>query len=314
MLKREDILKELTYWIAHLTVVARLRGKLHFFDLNVVSEDFFLEVMNLAYGLKLVNLNHNDLNSAAVDLGDARGGIAVQVTSERTKTKIQNSIDTFVKYGLHRKYSELRILIIGPRTGNYPTLNVPSSLSFDPKRDVIDDEQLLKHFGTLKTPHLESILQLMRSEITPLPSVLNVQQLNDLDTLEILRNHLDRPALKDSWDGEGSMENFKIALDDMISLINTGIVDEKLLSQPRFECSGPERDAMDNVFEQLRGLRVLFTSEVRRGNINITQNTCNFFGTPKAKAFDNYRYSMLEEFNQRVTSLGIKAIPVRYPS
>jgi hypothetical protein len=64
------------------------------------AEDFFADFLNLVYGYELKNLSHDSLNNVASDLGDSTRRIAVQVTSERTKAKIQTTLDKFDEQGL----------------------------------------------------------------------------------------------------------------------------------------------------------------------------------------------------------------------
>src|SRR5580658_2389401 len=87
-------------------------------------------VSRAVYGLSLVNLNHQNLNAAAIDLGDIKNRVAVQVTSERTKAKIQKTLDSFSQHGLAVDYDTLKVLIIGDRTGDYPTLTLPEGVTF----------------------------------------------------------------------------------------------------------------------------------------------------------------------------------------
>ena len=130
MLKKKELLELIAMRLATLKAYVSTVNSIHLFDVNVVAEDFFAALLNEIYGYSLVNLNHTDLNKAAIDLGDVGKRVAVQVTSERTKTKIQKTVNKFVDHGLEDEYDTLKIVIIGDRTGAYATLDVPSGIPF----------------------------------------------------------------------------------------------------------------------------------------------------------------------------------------
>ena len=165
MLAKKQLLEFIGTKLAHLQACVATLNEIRFFDLNVASEDFFASLLNAAYGYSLVNLNHDNLNKAAVDLGDKAKRLAVQVTSERTKTKIQTTVDKFAEQGLAAEYDSLKVLIIGERTGDYPTLAVPSGVTFSGTDDVIDIPHLIKGIGRLGVDELERIVELIRKEI-----------------------------------------------------------------------------------------------------------------------------------------------------
>ena len=166
MLKKKELIEFIAGTLARLKATVATLNAAHFFDLNVVAEDFFADLLNTVYGYSLVNLNHDDLNKAAIDLGDTSGRIAVQVTSQRNKAKIQNTLDKFAKHGLADDYDTLKVIIIGDRTGDYPTLQVPSGISFSGSSDVIDIDGLMRDISKLDTDELTQIAGLIRREVS----------------------------------------------------------------------------------------------------------------------------------------------------
>lgn len=166
MLKKKELLDFIGFTLAHLKATVATLNAVHFFDLNIVAEDFFAELLNAVYGYSLVNLNHQDLNRAAIDLGDPVRRIAVQVTSQRTKTKIQKTVDTFASHRLADDYDTLKVVIIGDRTGDYPTLTVPAGVTFSGAEDVIDIEWLMKDISRLDVETLTAVADLLRREVS----------------------------------------------------------------------------------------------------------------------------------------------------
>lgn len=171
MLLKKQLLDYIGLKLAHLKACVATLNEIRFFDLNVASEDFFASLLNAVYGYSLANLNHDTLNEAAVDLGDKAQRLAVQITSERTKGKIQNTVDKFAERGLGTDYDTLKVLIIGDRTGDYPTLTVPSGVTFSGKTDVIDIPQLMKDISLLGVDDLQRVADLIRNEIRDVSTV-----------------------------------------------------------------------------------------------------------------------------------------------
>ena len=84
------------------------RGKLNILDLNIHSETFFADFLNLLLGLQLVNLNVIKHNVEGIDLIDLKGQVIAQVSSTCTKQKIEKSLesDILLKYhGFSFKFS-----------------------------------------------------------------------------------------------------------------------------------------------------------------------------------------------------------------
>jgi hypothetical protein len=96
ILNQEDLIKKIEKSLTILEVSTRNRTRLNLNDQNVMAEPVIAKLLNLIYGYNLVNLNIGKKNSAAIDLGDKRNKIAVQVTSTNTRRKIQDTINKLV--------------------------------------------------------------------------------------------------------------------------------------------------------------------------------------------------------------------------
>jgi len=169
VLRKKQLLETIGIKLAHLKACVATLNEVRFFDLNVAAEDFFASLLNAVYGYSLVNLNHTTLNAVAVDLGDSGRRLAFQVTSERTKSKIQKTLNQFAANGLTDDYDKLKVLIIGDRTGDYPTLAVPHGVNFSGKDDVLDIDGLMKAISQLDVPTLEGIAELVLREVSEYP-------------------------------------------------------------------------------------------------------------------------------------------------
>lgn len=82
-------------------------------DIATDAEDFFAGFLNRLWNSELVNLNVlEQKNHPAIDLGDRKRRLAIQVTAENTIDKIRDTVESFYENDLRKKYDELIILIL----------------------------------------------------------------------------------------------------------------------------------------------------------------------------------------------------------
>ena len=93
MITRGTIVGKIIDDLARLLSQIELRNKVGLLDLTKVSEDFFKELLNVVYDLKLTNLNGDRINEPGIDLGDLNKGTAYQITSTKTSGKITNTLE-----------------------------------------------------------------------------------------------------------------------------------------------------------------------------------------------------------------------------
>src|SRR4051812_16857791 len=110
--KGRDDLQTVISLLGYLKALVDLSNSVHFFDLNTSSENFFKELLNLIWGFKFENINTSEFNAAAIDLGDKDAKSSVQVTSDNSSKKIEETIIGFNGKGYEKVYSELVILLI----------------------------------------------------------------------------------------------------------------------------------------------------------------------------------------------------------
>ncbi len=83
------------YIESHLTTLAvriENRGKINLLDLNIYSETFFADILNMLFNLELKNLNTINQNVEGIDLVDTTNKVIAQVSSTCTKQKIESSL------------------------------------------------------------------------------------------------------------------------------------------------------------------------------------------------------------------------------
>ena len=100
--------------IQNLLYIGGLEGKQ---DLNSKVERIFCSFLNTLFGWKLENLNvtaeGKSANYPAIDLGDRANRIAVQISTDRSKRKLQNTLNTFIRHEQYKDYDYLYFLDLG---------------------------------------------------------------------------------------------------------------------------------------------------------------------------------------------------------
>jgi SpoVK/Ycf46/Vps4 family AAA+-type ATPase len=111
-MRREDDLKRVIELISWWVTQVKLNNCIDFFDINRVSEDLALKLLNEIYGYHLENLNYTKANYPGIDLGDKTNKIGFQITSRRDTRKFKESLERFSK-GPHEIYSNgIRFFIL----------------------------------------------------------------------------------------------------------------------------------------------------------------------------------------------------------
>jgi len=122
-----------------------MRTALGLTDLNRYMEDFFKEILNKALCFKLVNLNDDHVNAPGLDLIDTAAGVGFQITSEKTSSKVNQTLERILE--LDDPPQIVYVLIIGKKQNTY-TLNeelcTEANFSEDNIWDITDvAEQLI---------------------------------------------------------------------------------------------------------------------------------------------------------------------------
>lgn len=93
--------------------------------------------------------------------------------------------------------------------------------------------------------------------------------LTDVDALKEYSAQFDRPALQDALRGCWSYPRFAEALAELIELLNTGKVRGQFVTKRRADFGSDKwREELGTVYHEVRGLRELYSSSVKAGDID----------------------------------------------
>ncbi|MGG3889486.1 ABC-three component system protein [Metabacillus fastidiosus] len=166
------------------------RGKLNLLELNIHSETFFADLLNILFSYELVNLNVYKQNVEGIDLVDANNKVIAQVSSTCTKQKIESSLKKkiFLKYTNHR----FKFISIAKDADNLRNTNFvnPHGALFTPADDIIDINTILKVILNMSIDKQKELYDFIKKELgteiniigvdTNLATIINILADEDL--------------------------------------------------------------------------------------------------------------------------------------
>lgn len=161
----EEMLSEISRALAVLALQTAAENLGGLFSKNRLTEDLILPVFRTVFAAPdLRNANDGLNNYPHVDLIAEASRIAVQVTTERTASKISDTLTGFLDDQLDQRYGRLIIVILTMNPPNFqkPTKDtwanqVTGKLDFEPSRDIITPTTLYPLIQALERNHLEIV-------------------------------------------------------------------------------------------------------------------------------------------------------------
>lgn len=141
--------------------------------LNKFFENLLLQGNN-DLDTEFENLNKSAPNAKAVDIGDIKGELAIQITAEKTAKKVRDSVNKFKTSNFHSQYKKFKVFIIN--SGNVPSNN---------DCEVGNITTLLEEIKFLDDNKKNKINNFLRDN-------LNIPIFNN-NNEELIKNHLKRP-------------------------------------------------------------------------------------------------------------------------
>jgi len=224
-----------------------LKGKLYLFDPHKQAENFFRDLLKLMYEIDnleigkwdlsdLENTNYKNPNAKAIDLYSDKAKLAIQVTTDNSKEKIDHTINGFFdkKTGYKERFNRLILLIFGEKNSNAKNHEKEysekySDIFYDFKFDIWDIHTLTKEIDNYHIDKQEQILAYLEKWISPLMQKERRKESNEVETfirlIEFLSNENLEADIKSEIDPNKKMERFadyqenlKIEYIDLVSL------------------------------------------------------------------------------------------------
>lgn len=124
------------------------RAGLGQFDLHKDAERVFGTVLGIVLGCELEDLNRIRYNHPAVDYGNARARVAVQITATVSDQKIRHTLELFETHRLTEQYDHLIVMVIAPEVGRLAAPEAPPGLTFS-KEDIWSIPMLVRKIEAL---------------------------------------------------------------------------------------------------------------------------------------------------------------------
>ncbi|MCD4795219.1 MAG: SMEK domain-containing protein [Bacteroidales bacterium] len=124
------------------------------YGLNIHGENYFRDVFNSIYDFKLENDNFNSQNSACIDLIDTDRRLAYQITTTRTKKKIENTLKA-LKKTKYKNYTIKIFYLLDKAKPNKDTIEeFKGNYYIDLNDCLLDYTDLIKKVNDLKDDKL----------------------------------------------------------------------------------------------------------------------------------------------------------------
>ncbi len=162
MITRGHFIGEIIDNLSDISQQVELRCSLGLTDMTVYLENFYRDILNEVYGWNLRNLNSERSNEPGLDLGDSTNKVAIQVTANKKKKKIEDTLTTITNEQ-RRSYSRFIVLIASRKQGSYSDIKNPGNVPFDKEADIWDIDDICRKIVELKIDELESLHKLVRA-------------------------------------------------------------------------------------------------------------------------------------------------------
>jgi len=172
MSKKKDIDKVihlLSWWLTKI----KLNNCLNLYDINIISEDIALMLLNEIYDLKLENLNYKQSNYHAIDLGDKKKGIAFQISSSIDSQKVKRNLETFRRDYKKNYPGGIRFLILSMEASKIKLLKKNKQLKyivpwFNPCKHILSEKEIIREIAQLYSQNrakFYKVKQILEKEI-----------------------------------------------------------------------------------------------------------------------------------------------------
>lgn len=122
-----------------------------------MSENFYADLLNIVYGYQLENLNKYEKNNAAIDLGDVKSKVCIQVTSDNDSEKIKCTINKFIENKQYNVYDVLIILLLTKKKKYSTKFETQNLFNFDKNKNILDYTDLITYLQTKDIEVLEAV-------------------------------------------------------------------------------------------------------------------------------------------------------------
>lgn len=192
MMNRSQYFNYIEQKLSALSSSIETRGKINLLDLNIYSETFFAEFINLLLNYNLKNINAIKQNIEGIDLIDNENKIIAQVSATCSKQKIESSLGKiFLKNYPDYRFKFIAIAGDASKLRSKSFKN-PHSVIFLPSDDIYDVKALLNLVLNLQIKEQRKLYEFIKDELgnvdmvkvdTNLATIINILAKEDLSEI-----------------------------------------------------------------------------------------------------------------------------------
>ncbi|MGN7822932.1 SMEK domain-containing protein [Chitinophaga sp. 22536] len=165
-IERQSHIDEIINKLTFLKVKVQLSNPLNLTDINIISENFYRDLLNIIFSLNLENTNIATANADTIDLRDESTRICFQVTSTSALTKTKKTVNGFIKNKLYEKFDRLIILNIVAKSDHQSSkIGDPNFYELDTKEDIWDVDYLIRHILNEPIEKIKEVCGFLKKEI-----------------------------------------------------------------------------------------------------------------------------------------------------
>jgi len=213
------------------------------YGLNIHAENYFMEIFNFIYGYSLVNANFESKNIACIDLIDNKNKLIYQITTTRTKEKIEKTLKALNKPE-YKEYT-IKIFYLLEKANPQKDIELETQYGVILKDILLDYTDLIRDINNLD---LEKLVELNRKYFVGIE-----EKYTDEIILNLVFKHLiqNKSNIKPTYDDDlGSIDtNVKLELNNINSRIKNKIYDGL-----DYIVLINDIDKEDNILSELRSL------------------------------------------------------------
>lgn len=167
---RQELLQKSTSLLGRFSYEVRVANALGLFDINTVAEDLLVPVFATILDCpKLQNQNRIQMNFPAVDLGCYATRISIQVTSDASSSKINETLEKFQSHGLDADFDRVLVYVLTERQQSYKSKAFAATVAglpieFSTSRDILDFHGLAQLIGELSNEKIQRVCDLLEGE------------------------------------------------------------------------------------------------------------------------------------------------------
>lgn len=189
------------------------------YSLNIHGEYFFRDIFNYLYNANFENANTSNMNEASIDLIDRGSKIAYQITTTRSKEKIENTLQALIKPEYSGYTFKIYYLLDKPKPNKQTVADLQVKYSLNILDHIFDHTNLIRDINNLDTAKLIEFDKMYFQGIE--------EKYTDQIALDLVIKHLihSHSQVHKSYDDDfGSIDtNQKIILNGLNPRISTNI-------------------------------------------------------------------------------------------